>query len=329
MLIISFVVRLTPMSRSWLPASMTIPGEVKVWRNATNTSRGYCVAKAMAHSELPFATTSCFEHTQQRYRWQICVNASVIARKMKGLWLPLPMATLSHPQKWSNSSTHAPVWVQYFMRRPFSTQVVVHKRPKSGTSPARKALIMSSTPDAPFTREDTFPGSERATVKNRAREAGTPSSKQSETFGAASQLIGLKSVRYWKRARETLTSQKVAAAFCMAFFLSFSASSFPRSLLRSPAPIFGASTSASPPSPARVTLPREQLTSSCRSRNRRMAVSWLLVAMSRQVRPCESVCDGSTCLSSRNSQTPPCEACTARCSGVMRVSSRQAKSASK
>mmetsp|Transcript_40295 Transcript_40295/g.108902 ORF Transcript_40295/g.108902 Transcript_40295/m.108902 type:complete len:246 (+) Transcript_40295:505-1242(+) len=244
---------------------------------------------------------------------------------MNGRWFPRPMAQFSQPQKWSNSSTHAPVFTQYFVRRPLITQVVVQRRLQSVGSPALRALRSSSTPEQPLTRAGTFPGSDRATVKNRAREAGTPSSKQSETLGATVQLMSLKSVRYWKRANDTLTSQNVAAAFCRAFFFSLSASSLLASLRRRFAPDGASMSLLSPTTPTWL----EPATSSNRSSVRRMAVSWFPFAMSMHVRPCWSVCDGSTCLSSRNSQTPPWEACTARCKGVMPIASRHAKSASK
>mmetsp|Transcript_33939 Transcript_33939/g.107839 ORF Transcript_33939/g.107839 Transcript_33939/m.107839 type:complete len:245 (-) Transcript_33939:558-1292(-) len=244
---------------------------------------------------------------------------------MKGLWLPRPMATLSQPQKWSNSLTQAPVRTQYFVRRPLSTQVVVQRRPKSGFSPARKAFTRSSTPEQPLCRAGTLPGSESATVAKSAREPGTPSSKPRATVGARTQLRARCSVRYSKSARDTLTSQKVAAALWMAFSLNFAASSFPGGLRRSVAP-GGGSSGSRRPSPMVTAAP---LTSSSLSSVRRTTLSWLATATSMQVRPSRSTCEGSTSFSRRNSQTPTWEACTARCRGVIFISSSAAKLASK
>mmetsp|Transcript_84226 Transcript_84226/g.223117 ORF Transcript_84226/g.223117 Transcript_84226/m.223117 type:complete len:318 (+) Transcript_84226:492-1445(+) len=238
---------------------------------------------------------------------------------MKGRWLPLPMATFSQPQKWSNSRTQALVLTQNFVRGPFSTHVVVHRRSMSASPEASRERIISSTPDARLGRGGTVPGSSWTVTRKSARVAGTPSSNARATYGAALQLASRMSVRYWKEARDTLTNQKVAAALCANFTFRSAAGSF-LGLRRSSEPI---ACSASPRPSAWPGCSR-----SCRRALLAEASDWSL-AKSRTLRPWASLADGSTFWSRRNSKTLLAPAVTARCSGVMRSSSTVQKSASK
>jgi len=66
MFMVSFVVRFTPISRSWCRESMTMPGAVKVCTMATSASRGYPVTTPMAQLPMLSVGTSFAAQAQQR-----------------------------------------------------------------------------------------------------------------------------------------------------------------------------------------------------------------------------------------------------------------------
>mmetsp|Transcript_67988 Transcript_67988/g.178286 ORF Transcript_67988/g.178286 Transcript_67988/m.178286 type:complete len:320 (+) Transcript_67988:273-1232(+) len=317
----------TAIIRKWFSARNMMPGEVKPCTTIIRAVSGYSVQTPNSHSERLSLLTSAHAAVQQRARWVNCVATSARDRRMKGRWLPLPMAVLSHPQKWSNSSTQASVRWQYFVRGPFTTHVVVQTREKSADlTSLRTARRWSSTPELLFLLTGTFPGSDNMTVKNRPIDRGTPSSNISASVGAMVQLTVRMSVRYWKSARDTQTSQHVAAplytAICLYSSICFSLGS---GFFRLSCPVrLPASGSAAPTAKSNIELLSRSLSIIlC------MALSLFSLARSRTVRPLSSVAPGSTCLSRRNSRTSPLDACTARCSAVILVPSTTLMSVSK
>mmetsp|Transcript_13683 Transcript_13683/g.39115 ORF Transcript_13683/g.39115 Transcript_13683/m.39115 type:complete len:314 (+) Transcript_13683:310-1251(+) len=311
--------------------SMTTPGVVRPCRAIIMPVKGYCAPTASIHSPVLSAFTNSPAAVQHKKKWQICVNTSTRARKMNGRWFPRPIATFSQPQKWSNSSTQASVLVQYLVLGSLSTQVVVQSLlastraafPREGVA---NDLSNSSTPDAPLGRGLTFPGSVHTVTTKSAIEQTTPSSKHNATLGYIVQHTCRMSVKYWKVAKETDTNQKVAGALCMNMFLQ-SSSCFEslcfdfRFNVRREVPVSTSLTTT----PSSCGWMMSRFLRSCR----RMMTSLFCSATSRTVLPWLSNCEGSTCFSSKNTMTPACEACAARCSGVILEWSKAEKLASK
>mmetsp|Transcript_64208 Transcript_64208/g.150737 ORF Transcript_64208/g.150737 Transcript_64208/m.150737 type:complete len:217 (-) Transcript_64208:504-1154(-) len=211
---------------------------------------------------------------------------------MKYRWLPLPMATFSHPQKWSNSRMQAFVCLQYFVRRSFITKVAVQRRLVSGTSSYPgfcRARSNSSTAEDPRIRAGTFPGSEKQIHAKSRRHRGTPAWKANEVIGRRVAAATSSSVRYSNEATETQHSQKIAGPHILALRPRRSISSAPvRRTSRLPTP-------ASKSIPLFGSKSRES-----RCAARLAAICW---ATSRQLRPWKSTTEGSTPLSRRKEIT--------------------------
>mmetsp|Transcript_150828 Transcript_150828/g.484727 ORF Transcript_150828/g.484727 Transcript_150828/m.484727 type:complete len:253 (+) Transcript_150828:488-1246(+) len=130
------------------------------------------------------------------------------------------MAQFNQPQKWSNSSMHLPVSLQYFERGGLMTHVSEQSFGAFSKLPSSKPFITSSMALS-CCRGWMMPGSRVETKTKRNNERGTPISKKSEQNGRWVQLMLLMSIKYSKTVMDTHASQNIAGPNFIIFSKSF------------------------------------------------------------------------------------------------------------